>query len=226
MTVGQWMLTFFWDNSDLLEGLNKWGGVAMAIIGAALTVPYAVRHSIRSMVERVRTFAATVQAGVKELIRRLRCQPKEVQSDFGSEGNLGAVGHDPSVHISDPWPTDGSIDDKHTWIRSELQRIERRHQDHIENNERVISHLKGLHKGTRKTIEEMQTEMKAQEAAAITIDTIGLLPILSGIILTGVPEELSKTGVFGWCLLIGASAITIRAMRRSKTSGVWKAELK
>ncbi|WP_152683853.1 hypothetical protein [Pseudarthrobacter siccitolerans] len=54
MTEGQWLLEFSWNNRELLAAVNKWGGVAMAFIGACIVTPAAVRHKLEPIGGRKR----------------------------------------------------------------------------------------------------------------------------------------------------------------------------
>lgn len=221
MTGGQWLLEFFWDNSALLIALNKWGGVLMAIIGSALTVPHAVRLHLRP-IELARQRA--LQAIQKKLGRgkSVSVSPKGIASSFAGMGTPGVI-----VHPT--WPSDGSNEEQHEWIREEMRRIENRFVDHIENNEKVIRKLKldlkSLEERVFKTIASLQGQLDEKEAASVRIDTIGLLPILSGIVLTGVPEELSHWGVMGWVIFGLGCVLTGNAIYRSAKSGAWSDKL-
>lgn len=46
MTTGAWLLLlkYIWTSTEYHEAFNKWGGVAMAIVGAILVAPQASKH--------------------------------------------------------------------------------------------------------------------------------------------------------------------------------------
>lgn len=102
-------------------------------------------------------------------------------------------------------------------------------EDHVQNNEKVIAEvkleLKSLEERAFQTLAGLQGQLDEKEAATINIDSIGLLPILSGIVLTGVPEELSHRGVWGWLILGGGCYLTGNAIYRIKKSGAWSGKL-
>jgi hypothetical protein len=193
MTEGQQLLEFFWGNSEFLEGLNKWGGVLMAIVGAALTVPQAVRLHLRPIkIAGQRAWREVKQA--LGLTKPVTISPRSIESNFSGVGTPGVIMHP-------TWPANGSAEEQHAWIRGEMCRIEKRLTDHVENNEKVIRNvkldLKSLEERVFQTTAGLQGQLDAKEAETIKIDSIGLLPILSGIVLTGVPEELSHWGRLG-----------------------------
>ncbi|MCP9000353.1 hypothetical protein NFC73_11530 [Pseudarthrobacter sp. RMG13] len=221
MTVGQWLLAFFWNNSELLEGLNKWGGVFMAIIGAALTVPNAVRLHLQP-IKTAGQRAWQVMQQALGLTKPVTVSPKSIESNFGGVGT-------PSVIVHPSWPAEGTNDEQQAWIRGEMRRVEERFEDHVKNNEKVMRivklDLKSLEERVFQTIAGLQGQLDEKETAAIKIDSIGLLPILSGIILTGVPEELSHWGVWGWAIFGLGCYLTGNAIYRSNKSGAWSGKL-
>ncbi|BCW78313.1 hypothetical protein [Arthrobacter sp. NicSoilC5] len=221
VTVGQFLLDAFWNNAPLLEGFNKWGGVLMAIIGAGLAVPHVIRHGYGRFLDA----AKRNWDELKKLYLWITRKHRSANVQLGGAGTTRATMGTPSVFVSNPWPADGTADEKHKWIREELQRLEQRFEGFIQNNENVIRHLQGISEETRTALIALQSELKAKEQESVVIDSIGLLPIMSGIVLTGVPEELSKLGAFGWLLFGLGCFITIYAIRRSKKSGVWSDKL-
>lgn len=104
-------------------------------------------------------------------------------------------GHPPRVTIGPTWPADGSIDEQQDWIRGELRRIEERFAGQFENNEKVISglrtELRGLIDHVFRTIADLQRQLNNKERETVQTDANGLRPIVSGIVLTGIQEELS-----------------------------------
>lgn len=220
-SVGQLLLDTFWNNASLLEGCNKWGGVLMAIIGAGLAVPHVVRHAYQRSI----TAATRMLEALKRLYLWVFRRRRSATVNLSGAGSASAMGHAPTVTISPTWPADGSIDEKHDWIRGELRRIENRFEGFIEKNENVIRHLKGISEETRRALTALQSELQAKERASVVIDSIGLLPILAGIVLTGVPEELSELSAAGWGIFAFGCFLTVYAIHRSRKSGVWSDKL-
>lgn len=219
-TVGQLLLDNLWNDTAMLEAFNKWGGVSMAIIGALLAVPQAVRH----LLHPVATVARKTWQAVKSRLGR----STSVDVNVSGTASASVMGHPPTITISPTWPGNGSIDEQHNWIRGELRRIEERFADHVENNDTVIrvlrSELRDLGNRVFQTIAGLQRQLDNKERETVQIDANGLRPIVSGIVLTGIPEELSRWGFWGWLIFGIGCGFTIYASFKSFENGVWKAQ--
>ncbi|WP_285250231.1 hypothetical protein [Pseudarthrobacter sp. fls2-241-R2A-168] len=217
MTVGQLLLDNLWNDAAMLEAFNKWGGVSMAIIGALLAVPQAVRHLLHPVVTVARK---TWQAVASKLGRT-----KSANVELSGIGSAFAMGHPPTVTTTSAWPANGSTEEQHDWIRGELRRVEDRFVGQFENNEKVIgglrSELRDLSNRVFQTIADLQRQLDNKERETVQIDGNGLRPIVSGIVLTGIPEELSRWGFWGWLIFGIACGFTIYAFFKSLENGVW-----
>lgn len=217
MTEGQWLLEFFWNNRELLAAVNKWGGVAMAFIGACIVAPAAVKHKL----EPIGRAALAVKTWVLKVTRRSKPVHKSVHVGdllLSGEGTLTSV-------LEAPWKDDVPNEEKIAWLHKQLLHVkndvELKTKRLNEADNELREQISELEQRTSPEIEKLQTKLAEQEALAVQIDSAGLPPIVAGIILTGVPDELSHIGAFGWVIWGLAVWVTWRAMRHSKRSGVW-----
>jgi hypothetical protein len=116
MTEGQWLLEYFWDNSDLLAASNKWGGVLMAFIGACIVAPAAVQHRLQP-VRRAMTVVKTWLLKVTGRSKPAHINVHVADVLRGSDGTLTAV-------AEIPWKDDFPTEEKIAWLHRQLLRVE------------------------------------------------------------------------------------------------------
>lgn len=219
VAVGQWLLEFFWHNQELLEGLNKWFGVLMALIGAVLVAPQGSKHLWDKWIARPWTAA---KIGVLQLLGKSKAATVIVGP---GEGGLSAVGT-PTINVEDPWKADFTDFQQIAWLKRRIERVDRDWRSMAESLDAVDNQtrreLKRLEDRAFGELAKLQHEIELIESQTVQIDSTGLWPIVAGIFLTGVPEELSKWWVGGWLVWLLAIALTVNSVRRSRKSGVWK----
>ncbi len=119
MTPGQWLVNFFWTNTDLLEAVNKWGGVAIAATGAMIVAPQATKHLLTSGFGKPIARAAL---RVKKILAHLRGRtPDQVtvtrsvafDSDFGT----------PTLIQSEPFEEEATLEEKFRWLKTHLESL-------------------------------------------------------------------------------------------------------
>lgn len=218
MTEGQWLVEYFWNNSELLAACNKWGGVAMAFIGACIVAPAAVQHKLQPAKRAIRA----VKTSVLKVIGRSK--PTHISVRVGDVLLTGEGGLSSKLDV--PWNEAFTAEEGILWLRGELLRVKDSLVKETEELKRadgqIRDQLSSLEQRTFPEIEKLQAELTRQQAESLRIDSAGLPPIVAGIILTGVPDELSTTGAFGWITCGIAAWVTWRAILHSKRSGVWK----
>lgn len=224
MTDGEWLLEFFWRNSDLLVGLNKWGGVAMALIGAVLVAPQGSRHLWERFANPLSKAAGTTLSKVRKWLG----QSKDVNIPVGpAEVALGG-GSKLATEEKVLWRDDFTDDQKVQWLRDRIERVQQdwnsRAEELKEADEGLRDDLNELRLRAFGEIGRLQKLIDAIEAQTVKIDATGLPPIVAGIFLTGVPDELSKWWIGGWLMWGAMALLTVNAIRVSRRSGVWKAQ--
>lgn len=221
MTAGQWLLNFFWNNTELLEGFNKVGGVVMAFIGAVLVAPQGSKHI---WARTTKPFADAASA-VRNLSLRFLGRSRSVTINVPSINVPISVGH-PSVSVHEPWMNGYTLDQKVKWLKDRVERIESDWRARAANLDEVDQQakreLKNLERRAFDEIARLQAQINEIESSAVQIDATGLPPIVAGIFLTGVPEDLATWGAAGWLVWIGMAALTLNAMIRSIKSKVWR----
>jgi hypothetical protein len=219
MTVGHWLLEFFWDNNELLEGMNKWGGVLMALTGAILVAPQGSMHLWDKWIARP---AEAARVKLLQLLGKSQAATVHVGPGVGTMGGVGTPGAAQYEHWSDSF-TD---EQKFAWLYDRIERVERDWRSKTDNLDAVDTEirrdLKELEQRAFGEVAKLEKAIELIESQTVQIDSTGLWPIVAGIFLTGVPEELSEWWVWGWVVWVAAAGVTIIAVRRSKKSGVWK----
>lgn len=225
MTAGQWLLDFFWMNSDTHEAFNKWGGVLMAIIGAVVVAPQAAKHVLNFL---VRGSAGTAALALKRLWARLRGRTLDqvtAASPVSWDSHVGK----PAVTNFPAWDEAASLAQKVQWLKA--------HDDHLndvwqgrfarleEVDQQTKLKLNQLDTLVRGEIDRLGKQIRKIERDSVQIDATGLPAILFGIILTGVPEELARWDIWGWKMgwlvwFIGA-AVAIWALIQSFRTKMW-----
>ncbi|MCT9868993.1 hypothetical protein [Paenarthrobacter aurescens] len=221
MTTGLWVLDFVWMNTQDHEEFNKWGGVAMGIVGAILIAPQASKNFGKWLVGQPLTRLAQA---TQSLLNRIRGRELTQVTATVTIFNEPEVGR-PSVTQTLPWDEDAAIEQKIQWLKSQLEhlndiwraRAKRLEEiDQLTNQDvallttRVYGELEGL----QEKIEKIQRD-------SVMIDATGLLPIVAGLILTGVPEALASWGPWGWVVWFAGAAATIGAVIKSWRSKIW-----
>lgn len=222
MTVGEWLLEFFWRNSDLLVGLNKWGGVIMALIGAVLVAPQGSQHLWERFADPLAKAVTTTRGKVRKWLGLTKDVDVVVDPPTVPFKGASKLSTDGEV----PWRDDFTDDEKVQWLRNRIERVQ---QDWNSRAEELEAADKGLRDDLNELrlrafgeIGRLQKLIDAIEAQAVKIDATGLPPIVAGIFLTGVPDELSKWWIGGWLAWIAMALLTLNAIRHSRRSGVWK----
>ncbi|PRB44312.1 hypothetical protein CQ020_03635 [Arthrobacter sp. MYb23] len=222
MTPGQWLLDFFWTNDDLLEASNKWGGVLMAITGAMIVAPQACKHALGATVGVAIT---KISMGIRSALARRHggtlSQVTAVRS-ISFDSHFGAATATQSLRFEEK----ATVAEKVTWLKNQLEFIDARWQNAAarldEIDQMTRRQLQELDTGVHAELKELRDQVGRIERDSVQIDATGLPPILAGIILTGVPEELAGWGVFGWMIFLIFAGGTIAAASRSYSSGNWR----
>lgn len=221
MTVGQWLLDFYWNNAVLLEGFNKWGGVLMAAIGAVLVAPQGSKHLWVTITKPLTQTGSFIRNLSLRLLRRSRSATVYAPSAASKAGITDQV----TVTLHQPWMDEYTLDQKVKWLKDRVERVDAdwraRAADLDAVDQRTKLDLRELERRTFDETARLQSQINNIQDDAVRIDATGLPPIVAGIFLTGVPEELATYGAFGWMVWIGMATITVVAVARSIKSNIW-----
>ena len=223
MTTGAWLLLleYIWTSTEYHEAFNKWGGVAMAIVGAILVAPQASKHLGYSAIGKPSTQLA---GAIQRLWNRLRHRDLTQVTTTVSISSESQVGT-PSAAQTLPWDEDAAIEQKVQWLKDHVKHLDDVWQARAKRLEEIDQltkqELDQLTARVYNELERLGNKIGKIERDSVMIDATGLLPILFGIILTGVPEELASFGPWGWVVWFAGAAVTVGAVIRSLLSNIW-----
>lgn len=219
MTVGQWLLEFFWNDTQLLIDFSKRGGVIMAAIGALVAAPDGFKAWLIRGVAKIRVFPA-LWLRLRQLFRppSQTARPYSIPSELRIGGSLNLA---PGLH----WEEGADDSKKVGWLKDEVVRLEAKLRTDIAalvgRDKQHESDLLELRDRLTDDINRLQRQLDEKEAKTAQIDALGLLPITSGIVLSGIPEDVASWGVTGWITWFAAAGSTLFAVVVSWKKGHW-----
>ena len=219
MTVGQWLLEFFWNDAQMLTDFSKRGGVIMAAIGALVAAPDGFKEWLVSGVEKVRVFPS-LWLRLRQLFRppSQTARPYSITSELSFGGSLDLS---PGLH----WEHEADVSKKVGWLKDEVVRLEAKLRTDVaalvDRDRRHESNLLEFRDRLTDDVNRLQRQLDEKEAKTAQIDALGLLPITSGIVLSGIPEDVASWGVAGWITWFAAAGLTLFAVGVSWKKRHW-----
>lgn len=216
MTPGQWLLDFFWNNTPFLEGAIKWVGVAIAVTGAMLVAPQATKHFFST---RVGKPIAVIARAIRSLW--VRPQDESIEPVTATRSVSYGIGT-PTVVQSAPLKERATLEEKFQWLRDHVEFLhdtwQRTAKRLDEVDQLTRQELDVLRSRVDVEVKRAQSQIEKIERDSVQIDATGLPPIITGIILTGVPGELASCKIVGWVILAVSIGLTLRAVGTSRRS--------
>lgn len=194
----------------MLTDFSKRGGVIMAAVGALVAAPDGFKEWLFRGVAKLRLFPA--------LWLRMRqffgppsqtVRPHSIPSGLSIEGTL---------HLSSGlhWEQDADVSKKVGWLKDEVVRLEVKIRSDVaslvDRDKRHESDLLEIRDRLTDDINRLQKQLDEKEAKTAQVDALGLLPITSGIVLSGIPEDVASWGAAGWIIWFAAAGLTLFAV--------------
>jgi hypothetical protein len=186
--------------SDLI----RWVGVAVAVAGAVLATPDGIAAAWRWLRGR---YGKTLAFGSR-LLRRPVSANVKVSGVAGATAMSGTGYVDQWVEWRQDAAGDEKIDILHRQIgvvreqigelRTQIERTaDDLRREGREADDRIITQLR-----------QLASEMEGERSQASRVDARGLGPIVLGIVMTGLADELATVPVVGWLVIVAAGAWT------------------
>ncbi len=195
--------------ASLLTGVNKWLGIAIAIVAAFSASP---RGSWQMAASSARWIARRISAGLHFLARFLPFLRREVTIPVGTATgtlhvHVGAIGE------AEVWTPSASVEEKIEALRGLVS--ETRQKVH-ELSARVDAEAKLLRSEIAESEQHLlqgMADLRAQvdraNQDAATIDARSLPVIAVGILFAGAPEELARMWFpVNWMVTVAAASIS------------------
>lgn len=200
---------------DLLSDLNRWVGVAIAVVGSVVVAPTGTvllwRSATDWMLQRKHQLCG-------QLARFLPFLRRDVTIHATSATGAASAFGSATVTVSArAWHPGAPVDERIEALRQHITEVEGQLNEVTRNLREETASRERLAVELKRTLEEKTTELsrldEEKERESAQIDARGLPVIGFGILLSGIPDELASIPLgFGWIfpiLGVGAAAHTI-----------------
>lgn len=209
------------NNSCLLADINRWVGVAIALVGSIVAAPGGTGLLLKFGSERLSRAGRAVRAGLARVLPFLRHKPRVLSG--GAVGASMSTGRAVGTVSGSPWNPSASVDEQIERLRQKLDQLERGLNDaseklslEVNNREQALA---ALERKLLRDVSGLAEQVQKQEQQAALIDARGLPVIGFGIVLSGIPDELASLPLgMGWLFpiagVVAAVGTLVHAIRK------------
>ena len=207
----------------ILEGLSRWIGVLIAVLGAGLSAPHGVKRLAANPTDKI---VQGLRAMRSWLAKFIPCFQKSEEIHAGVANMMLTATGGTAFGRSSSWSPDADIEVRVSQLRDHLLSVEK-YVEHVDSqvNQRVnkvSDDLVRLEQKHEQTSESLKATIHATEHQALEVEATGLPLIASGIVLSGISQELAAVAPIGWIVLLAGIAIATCMTIKSVKSGIWK----
>jgi hypothetical protein len=205
-------MTFAMNDPSLLSDLNRYVGVALAVVGSVVVAPRGTVLLWRSVTDWPPQRKQQLRG---QLARFLPFWRRDVTIHAASAGGVSAFGSATATVSARAWHPNAPVDERIEVLRQHITELEGRLnevtgklREETASREQVVTELK-------RTLEEKTAELhrlvQEKERENAQIDARGLPIVGSGILLSGIPDVLASIPFgLGWMVpILGVGLIVV-----------------
>jgi hypothetical protein len=180
-------------DADVLADLNRYVGVAVAALGAAVIAPGGTSHIWRSITGWLRRRRDQLMALLARWLPFLRSRRNVRSVDAVGVAVAGAATASASAWV---WSPNAPVDERIELLRQRIDdlsgRISDVRQQLHKETQAAAEALRALEAAWRAEIGALRQLIEEQEQRSAVIDARGLPVVVIGIALVGIPDELAS----------------------------------
>jgi hypothetical protein len=207
----------------VLEQCLKWTGVALALVGTAVTTPSGTQHALRSVKQFILRLRHSLRSFLSRFIPYLRRDMQVYIADgialtSSGTGTLAARGH--------TWEPNGSNEAKiahlYAYVVSVEQQLDAAVVQMNQRADGMDARLSEIHERLESATDSIKHEFSKRDESSKRIDATGLPMLGSSVVLSGVTNELASVPSLGWICFAGGVLILVGLTAVSIRSGAWR----